>query len=1129
MSSEIRGRIYRVSGPLVIAENMRGVKVYEVVEVGDDHLIGEVIGVEGDKAIVQVYEDTVGLRVGDPVYATGYPLAAELGPGLITSIYDGIQRPLPVLEKLVGFFVEKGVKAPALPRDKKWHFTPLVKKEDKVSEGDYIGFVEETETVKHYIMVPPGIHGVVEEIVSEGDYTITEPIAKINGKDVTMLQKWPVRKPRPYHEKLEPREPLITGQRIIDFFFPLAKGGKAAIPGGFGTGKCVLPGTPVLLGDWSIKAIDEIFEELKGGKPDLSIDEEIVESEDKKIYVYAFDGHGFRRARVTHVYRGYTDKIVRIKTASGRLLEVTPIHKLPVFNPYGYIEFLEASSIKPGDYLVIPRFIPSEHNDVELPLEELGRYCDLTSRDEVINKKVRKLLKKLSHKELNKISEKLGFSASTLKTIGYKKTPINLKIIVYLSKYYGYDIGFPRYLGVRRSRKTVRIPHKLTQELAELLGLILSDGSIIGRKLIFFNNDEKLRKRFLELVDKVFNVKAREKYCSTVYCVEVDSIIVTRFLKILGLPEGRKTKKAVIPRYILRASREFIASFLRGYYLGDGSFYGNTVEYTSASRNIVIGLAYLLSKLGILYSVSFRGNENRLLISGLPELKKFYRIVLKDLRGISKVEKLRKYIASKKENRLVREIIPLSSSLLKELYKIASKREFERHRISIGNYIYGGENITRYGLTKLLAISNKAYKTSSEFTEAYGVATILRNILLMLEYVAFDRVESVEIIPKKTIVYDLTVEKYHNFVGGYAPVIYHNTVTLHQLTKWSEVDIAIYVGCGERGNEMADALHSFRKLKDPRTGKLLVNRSVFIANTSNMPVAAREASVFLGATIGEYFRDMGYHVLMVADSTSRWAEAMREISGRLEELPGEEGFPAYLGSRLASFYERCGYVKTLGKPEREGSLTIMGAVSPPGADFSEPVTQATLRIVRALYALDVALAYRRHYPAINWLTSYSLYVDNITEWWHTKIDPEWRKLREAALDILQREAELEELVRLVGVEALPEEDKLLLEAARMIREDFLRQDAFHEIDTYCPPKKSVYMMKAIMLFYELGKEAIEKGIPVEKLRSLKSRPKIARMKEIPNIDYDDQFKQLFEEIRNEFNELFKEVEVVGEI
>ncbi len=586
----VSGRIRRISGPLVVSEGMRGAKVYEVVEVGEDRLIGEIIGIEGDNAIIQVYEDTIGLRVGDPVYGTGLPLAAELGPGLIGAIYDGIQRPLPLLEELVGIFVTKGVRAKPLPRDKKWSFTPLVNKGDKVGPGDYLGYVQESETVKHYIMVPPGVHGVVDEIAGEGDYSVVDVIARVNGEEVTMVQKWPVRKPRPYMEKLEPREPLITGQRVIDYFFPLAKGGKAAIPGGFGTGK---------------------------------------------------------------------------------------------------------------------------------------------------------------------------------------------------------------------------------------------------------------------------------------------------------------------------------------------------------------------------------------------------------------------------------------------------------------------------------------------------------------------------------------------------------TVTLQQLTKWSAVDIAIYVGCGERGNEMADALHSFRRLVDPRTGKPLVERSVFIANTSNMPVAARETSIFLGATIGEYYRDMGYHVLMVADSTSRWAEAMREISGRLEELPGEEGYPAYLGSRLASFYERSGHVKTIGSPERTGSLTIMGAVSPPGADFSEPVTQSTLRIVRALYALDVNLAYRRHYPAINWLTSYSLYVEMVEDWWKKNIDPEWRINREKAMGILQKEAELEELVRLVGAEALPEEDKLVLEVARMIREDFLQQNAFHEIDTYCPPRKAALMMKAIIMFYEYGLKAIQKGITVDQIKRLQSRVSIARMKEIPNMDFEGQFNALFNQIRREFETLIKEVETIG--
>jgi V/A-type H+-transporting ATPase subunit A len=337
------------------------------------------------------------------------------------------------------------------------------------------------------------------------------------------------------------------------------------------------------------------------------------------------------------------------------------------------------------------------------------------------------------------------------------------------------------------------------------------------------------------------------------------------------------------------------------------------------------------------------------------------------------------------------------------------------------------------------------------------------------------------------------------------------TVALQQLARWAQTHLNIYVGCGERGNEMADVLYSFRKLKEPKTGRLLQEKEVFIANTSNMPVIAREVSIFVGITIGEYFRDMGYDVLLVADSTSRWAEAMREIGGRLEEMPGEEGFPPYLGSRLSSFYERAGIVECLGKPGRKGSLTVMGAVSPPGADFSEPVTQNTLRIIDALYSLDVSLANKRHFPAINWLTSYSLYADAVKSWWN-EIDPEWEDIRAAALKILQQEAELEEIVRLVGPEALPERDKLLLLVARMIREDFLMQSAYHEIDTYSLPTKDHLMLKTIIKFYELAQELLDSGISVNEIRSSPIIYRISRMKDISNEDIEQRIGELWKEM-----------------
>ena len=337
------------------------------------------------------------------------------------------------------------------------------------------------------------------------------------------------------------------------------------------------------------------------------------------------------------------------------------------------------------------------------------------------------------------------------------------------------------------------------------------------------------------------------------------------------------------------------------------------------------------------------------------------------------------------------------------------------------------------------------------------------------------------------------------------------TVALQQLARWAQTHLNIYVGCGERGNEMADVLYSFRQLKDPSTGRLLQEKEVFLANTSNMPVVAREASIFMGITIAEYFRDMGYDVLLVADSTSRWAEAMREIGGRLEEMPGEEGFPAYLGSRLSSFYERAGIVECEGHPQRRGSVTIAGAISPPGADFSEPVTQNTLRIVDALYSLDVSLANRRHFPTISWLSSYSLYVDAVRDWW-SDIAPEWEENRANALKILQEEAELEEIVRLVGPEALPDKDKLLLLAARMIREDFLMQSAYHEVDTYCLPRRAHAMLATILKFYEIAKKMSDEGTSVAEIRSLPLIYKISRMKDIPHDEFDDRIRQLWDEM-----------------
>ena len=575
------GTIKKVAGPLVIAEGMRDANMFDVVRVSSQRLIGEIIEIHGDEASIQVYEETSGLGPGEPVESMGVPMSVELGPGLITSIYDGIQRPLDDIMKISGNNLKRGVEVASLKRDKKWEFVPVAKAGDQVEAGDELGTVPETIVVQQKIMVPYGVKGTVKEIKA-GTFTVEEVVAVIatekGDKELTMMQRWPVRKGRPYQKKLPPVKPLVTGQRVIDTFFPIAKGGVAAVPGPFGSGK---------------------------------------------------------------------------------------------------------------------------------------------------------------------------------------------------------------------------------------------------------------------------------------------------------------------------------------------------------------------------------------------------------------------------------------------------------------------------------------------------------------------------------------------------------TVIQHQLAKWAEADIVVYIGCGERGNEMTDVLNEFPELKDPKTGQSLMERTVLIANTSDMPVAAREASIYTGITIAEYFRDMGYSVALMADSTSRWAEALREMSGRLEEMPGEEGYPAYLGSRLAQFYERAGHVVSLGKEGREGALSVIGAVSPPGGDISEPVSQATLRIVKVFWGLDSALAYKRHFPAINWLTSYSLYVDNMANWFNEEVAADWMEDRQKMMTILQEEAELNEIVQMVGMDALSPTDRLKMEAARSIREDFLHQNSFHEIDTYTPLRKQYLMMKLVLAFYEKSVDALNKGADMNALIAMPVREKIGRYKYTTDADIESEYKNVEEELDKE--------------
>ncbi len=584
------GKIIKVSGPLIVAENMHDCKMFDVVRVSSKNLIGEVIELRGDKASIQVYEETSGLGAGEVVKTTGEPLSVELGPGLLEGMYDGIQRPLDKLLEASGDRISSGVDMPALNYEKLWNFVPVKKVGDRVVTGDIIGQVQENTVFNHKILVPKGVEGEIIEIKS-GEFTVKDTVAVVKtskGKiELTMMQKWPVRKGRPYKTKMSPNKPLISGQRVIDTFFPVAKGGCACVPGPFGSGK---------------------------------------------------------------------------------------------------------------------------------------------------------------------------------------------------------------------------------------------------------------------------------------------------------------------------------------------------------------------------------------------------------------------------------------------------------------------------------------------------------------------------------------------------------TVVQHQLAKWADADIIVYVGCGERGNEMTDVLNEFPELIDPKTGESLMKRTVLIANTSDMPVAAREASIYTGITIAEYFRDQGYNVAIMADSSSRWAEALREMSGRLEEMPGEEGYPAYLSSRLAEYYERAGIVKTLGQDERTGSITAISAVSPPGGDLSEPVSQATLRIVKVFWGLSASLAYRRHFPAIDWLTSYSLYDDKLSDWYKENVDDNWSLYRTRALKILQEEANLDEIVRLVGVDALSPKDRMTMETAKSIREDYLHQDAFHEVDTYATLKKQCTMLKLILEAHDLALKAIDEDVEVDEILELPAREAISRSKYIEESNLA-KFNELSKQMADEIETLISEGEL----
>ncbi len=1068
------GTIYRISGPVVTVEGLADPKMYDVVKVGDEGLIGEIIKLDRGTAIVQVYEDTNGLKPGERVENTGAQLSVELGPGLIGSIYDGIQRPLDKIKATSGDFIARGVSADPLDKKKKWSFRPVVENGREVKGGDVIGEVDETSLIKHRVLVPPGISGKISGLEA-GSYTIKEAIAKVGDEEIRLTQRWPVRVARPVADKMMLDAPLVTGQRVIDTFFPVAKGGTAAVPGPFGSGKCIVGETKILI-DGSLMEIKDAFNSMEGSTERLS-DNESVKNLNKESKVYTFDGQKTRTTNVHQIYKGVTEKIVEIKTKSGRCIKMTPIHKLHVLDKELNMVEREAYKLNPGEYVASPRKIDADWEYQNVNIDFDCRVADghaIAEMNAAIDAYIRK--KKIT---LKRFSEILGIDYAVV--IGYHNSSNRppMSFLRKLEKLTGKEIEVGS-IEAGRGAKPVKVVKYLDEDLAELLGLLIADGTVRGAgTVIFFNNNVELLGRAGELFRKLFGLEAKETWQRTVNSMTVHSRAVADLLHSFGYPTKRKSRNALLPKGLLDSPKSVLESFLRAYIEGDGALGYREIEITTTSKNMRDGLAYLLLRLGILYRISKMTEAGRTyhkIFISPNEAVKLYPQYGRDLHFNSS------------------DIVPMTTALFKSMPDAAKPSALEKADIETAGY-YADQNFAVQVFAKMASESKQ-----EKLTKLAGA----------LEYIFLDEITEVNQIDEKTDVYDLVVPETHNFIGGDAPMLLHNTVIQHQLAKWSDADVIVYVGCGERGNEMVEILSTFPELKDPKTGKPLMDRTILIANTSNMPVAAREASIYTGMTLAEYYRDMGYSVALMADSTSRWAEALREISGRLEEMPGEEGYPAYLGRKVAEFYERAGKVHTLNGST--GSVTAIGAVSPAGGDTSEPVSQNTLRVTRVFWALDAALANSRHFPSVNWLNSYSLYVDDLAKWYADNVGKGWHELYREAMKTLQKEAEINEVVQLVGYDALPEADKLTLDTAKSIREDYLQQSAFDEVDTYTTLHKQHLMLEAIIELAGAGSDALKKGITMEQLSELSVKQKIARMKYAKEDEADAYYKDVARDI-----------------
>lgn len=1093
------GVISKVSGPVIQAEGMRGNTINELVKVGEMELLGEIIALKGDRASIQVYEETSGLRPGEPVKGTGAPLSVELGPGLLSGVFDGIQRPLEKIRAKAGDFISRGIQVNALDRKKKWEFKPTAKKGETVNEGDVLGEVKEYNIV-HRILVPIGVKGKISSIES-GNFTIDEEVAVVGGTPVKMLQIWPVRKPRPYKEKKLLEPPLITGMRIIDTLFPVAKGGTAAIPGPFGAGKCVDGGTPVLLGDGRLLPIKQIFEQVKGKGNLIEANElEEIYSVNGDFSIVSFDGKTFSLRKPSCVYKGKTSKMIKVKTRSGKTVEVTPIHKLFVLEDDKIVE-KPAQELQLGHCLVTPRKLDFFKSDAAIDVLSLLGDSNLISADENANLTFREALDRLLEQGI--LERKY---ANYLKKERMPPLRLMRRIGVLSGLTFSVNKVKPKH------GKTIAVPSKMSPDLAEFLGFVIADGNLHKQtySIRFYNSAPELLARFSQLCAALFGlapVISPHPMSPGSFIAQVDSKAIFCMVNALGVPFVQKARNATVPQSVLASRNECASAFVSAYIACDGSVdvAGSRVEICSASTRVLEEISFLLLRFGIISRLEKprKDGTRRLWISSKSNLE---QLACNTKIFGRKGELLSKAIKSREWSSVDAFLVPAS---FKKLLADPQVPSALRNQGFIQRYGAEHSVIGAKTLQKLIhRLSDYAQPALKEFST-------------LCSQVFFDEITGVESVDGDRDVYDLEVPETHNFVGGHGAMLLHNTVTNTTIAKQCDADIIVYVGAGERGNEMSEVLTEFPKLIDPRSGRPLMERTVLIANTSNMPVAARESSIYTGITIAEYYRDLGYDVALMADSTSRWAEAMREISGRMEEMPGEEGYPAYLGKRLAEFYERAGRVHCLGegkgKNARSGSVTAIGAVSPPGGDLSEPVSQNTLRVTKVFWALDANLSRRRHYPAINWLRSYSLYLNELRPWYAANVAEDFVDLRAQAMSLLQQEAELQNIVQLIGPDALPDKERLVLETSKMLREDLLQQNSFVATDSFTSLKKQYWMLKTILHFYSKSVSALALDMQYAKIVEAKEKDVIAQLKHVAEKEVEQKCKDVMHSIDRTFS------------